>query len=132
MSQAVIIKLIHPMSTTSHAFYDAMFEAQQGRCFICNRDRPESWEEGTVEEFYAYRREQQEHLCREGNVKGANAIARWLVQDHDHATGVVRALVCPSCNNALAGVDKLLRLNKLDFVMHSYLKLGQVEIEVKQ
>lgn len=47
---------------------DEMFEKQGGRCAICGTDRPTK--------------------------KGSKP----FVIDHDHATGVVRALLCHSCN----------------------------------
>ena len=50
--------------------YQALYEAQGGRCFICRR------------------------------ATGAN---KRLAVDHDHETGVVRGLLCRSCNRDVLG-----------------------------
>lgn len=59
----------------SVADYDAMFEAQGGRCAICKTDQPTG------------------HGAKNG---------RFSV-DHDHSTGEVRGLLCAGCNTALGG-----------------------------
>lgn len=56
--------------------YDAMLEKQGGVCAICG---------GT------------ETSCHGKDGKGVRALA----VDHDHATGVVRKLLCAKCNKAL-------------------------------
>jgi len=58
--------------------YDALFEAQAGRCAICGIEK-EAWHPGA----------------------GAAGRIKFLVVDHDHADGRVRGLLCGNCNNGL-------------------------------
>ncbi len=58
----------------TQADYDAMYEQQGGRCAIC-RGVKEPWEPA-----------------------GGAGRQRFLVVDHDHKTGRVRALLCWNCN----------------------------------
>lgn len=56
--------------------YDGMFEAQGGKCALCDTDEP-----------------------------GGNS---WRFNvDHDHRTGVVRKLLCNSCNLRLGSVENV-------------------------
>lgn len=55
---------------------DAMYEAQNGRCAICQAEGPRP---------------------AEGDMPG-RGYGRALDIDHDHATGRVRALLCKDCN----------------------------------
>lgn len=57
----------------SHAQYESMFAAQQGRCAICGGEDPKSLPS-------AHHKNGRFHV------------------DHDHATGKVRALLCAPCN----------------------------------
>lgn len=48
----------------------------------------------------------------EKNADGKCQVCRstmWTCIDHDHETGKVRGLLCPSCNGLLAGFDSRLR-----------------------
>lgn len=60
------------------ADYDAMFEAQQGRCAVCGAQK-EPWEPGV----------------------GLEGRGRFLVVDHCHTDGHIRGLLCGNCNNGL-------------------------------
>lgn len=57
--------------------FDAMWEAQEGRCRICARLAPA-------------------RLIQKGT-----KLSTALHVDHDHASGVVRGLLCDSCNRGL-------------------------------
>jgi len=81
--------------------YQAMFDAQEGRCAIC-------------------RQPQSENLDAKGKPKR-------LAVDHDHATTEVRALLCYYCNLAIGAMDEsVVRL----FAAISYLKKFQKIEEV--
>jgi hypothetical protein len=58
----------------TEADYQRMLAAQDGRCAICRTNEPPKHKDGSPK--------------------------RWHV-DHDHLTGVVRGLLCRSCNNGL-------------------------------
>ena len=60
------------------ADYDAMFEAQQGRCAVCGTQK-EPWEPGA----------------------GLEGRGRFLVVDHCHVDGHIRGLLCGNCNKGL-------------------------------
>jgi hypothetical protein len=62
----------------SEADYNALYEAQGGRCAIC---------EDPVANL----------LDHEGDGRTATAL------DHDHTTGAVRGILCPNCNTGLGG-----------------------------
>ena len=58
--------------------YDRMLEEQGGRCAMCRTDDPGG--HGGVKHFHV---------------------------DHDHETGVVRGLLCDTCNRGLGTYEKL-------------------------
>lgn len=60
------------------ADYDAMFDAQEGRCAICGTQK-EPWEPGW----------------------GVEGRGRCLVVDHCHTDGRIRGLLCGNCNHGL-------------------------------
>jgi hypothetical protein len=68
----------------TQADYDAMREAQDGRCALCERKPPV-----------------RQYRSRTGEPYAA------LHVDHDHATGRVRGLLCASCNQVLERVDAI-------------------------
>ena len=57
--------------------YEEMYQSQQGRCGICGVPK-ERWEPASV-----------------------NDRPRFLMVDHDHATGSVRGLLCSDCNHGI-------------------------------
>ncbi len=57
--------------------YEEMYQRQQGRCGICNVYK-ERWEPASVKDR-----------------------PRFLMVDHDHATGRVRGLLCSDCNHGI-------------------------------
>jgi hypothetical protein len=57
--------------------YDAMYQQQRGKCAICGIPK-EPWEPASVKDR-----------------------PRFLVVDHDHATGEVRGLLCSDCNHGI-------------------------------
>lgn len=64
----------------THEQYDLMFAAQDGKCAACGEA------ETTLDN-------------RTGETK-------WLVVDHDHVTGQVRALLCGGCNTAFGHLNE--------------------------
>jgi hypothetical protein len=80
-------RLAHRLRTLfglTMAQYDAMLAAQKGRCAIC-------------------------HECE--RVSGEDGTPVRLAVDHDHKTGLVRGLLCRSCNGGLGFMqDDPLRL----------------------
>ena len=75
--------------------YQAMFEAQGGKCAIC----------GEIET---------------GMTKGV--LRQNLTVDHDHETGKIRGLLCMACNLALGGFkDRIENLaNAIDYLMETH------------
>ena len=59
--------------------YDLMFAEQSGKCAICGTDTP----------------------TRTGRRRMLNGDSHPFHVDHNHETGGVRGLLCPSCNKAL-------------------------------
>jgi hypothetical protein len=81
--------------------YQAMFDAQEGKCAIC-------------------RRPQAENLDSKGRAKR-------LAVDHDHATTEVRALLCYYCNVAVGAMDdSVARLFAAISYLQKYRKIEEV------
>jgi hypothetical protein len=64
----------------THADYERMLAAQDGKCAICAKQESR---------FIRRRAEQPRNLC----------------VDHDHSTGEIRGLLCADCNVALGAMD---------------------------
>ena len=58
-----------------------MLEKQHNRCAICTRH----WTE-----------------CKRANSRYDDTFLQYLFIDHDHTTGIVRALLCNNCNSGIA------------------------------
>jgi hypothetical protein len=74
--------------------YDAMIEAQQGKCALCGTAPP------------------RRRLRNDGEPW------RSLVIDHDHETGRVRGLLCGGCNIAMGRFDRI-GLDRIAAYAHS-------------
>lgn len=85
----------------SIAEYDALFNAQGGRCAICRSDNPRS---------RGYKKQASAKFC----------------VDHNHATGRVRGLLCTACNRAIGLLrDDLVNVqNMLSYLQKEY-AIGQ-------
>lgn len=76
---------------------------------ICYIRKPEQWTAQSLKRNYGITLQQRNDMfdqqsglcaiCRD------RSVGRRLQVDHDHKTGKVRKLLCPSCNNALGMVD---------------------------
>lgn len=74
--------------------YIKMYDVQNGKCFICNKD-------GTIHN------------------DGDKGRLTTLVVDHCHKTGKIRKLLCPYCNRALGGFKEDINLLRkaIDYLM---------------
>ena len=75
-----------------------------------------------TQELYAYLKRTQDNKCV---ICGMSPYGRELVIDHDHNTGVVRGLLCVTCNAGL-GLFKD-RVDLLEKAIH-YLQSGTYEM----
>jgi hypothetical protein len=71
--------------------YNAMYEAQDGKCAICGMPG-------------------KSRVTVESDHKRTGAISGTLVVDHDHLTGKVRALLCSLCNVGIGSLRDDLEL----------------------
>lgn len=75
--------------------------------FITDRKKTLQRKYGITINDYEQMFQQQNGVCK--ICKGLDPSGRRLAVDHCHTTGVVRGLLCPSCNTALGRIEQYLK-----------------------